>query len=102
MDPDSRQNQGEINRRTLKCFGVPVSDLLIAKKKAKFVRNEMKWKCTLCDYEEDEYNWLRVFGHIARKHKNEKFNDKEFLKEKQYTGRVSHFDGSILRKGEMV
>ena len=43
----------------------------------------MKWKCTLCDFSANEYNWLRVFGHITKAHKEtEKFDDKEYLKEK--------------------
>ena len=82
-DENDNEKKGIINRKAISGFGIPAKDLEMLKNKAEFSRDEMKWKCALCDFSADEYNWLRVFGHIGKTRKEtEKFDDKEYLKEK--------------------
>eukprot|EP00397_Hematodinium_sp_SG-2012_P068673 GEMP01112860.1.p1 GENE.GEMP01112860.1~~GEMP01112860.1.p1 ORF type:complete len:199 (+),score=3.20 GEMP01112860.1:33-629(+) len=77
----SHQDSGEIDRRTFHGFGIPKKQIKAFKEKAQYNIEDERWKCLICDFSANKFNWCRVFGHIASKHREtEKIDDSDYLR----------------------
>ena len=89
----NKSNEGKIDRRTMRGFGLPSEDMFMFKGKVMYGKIR-KWICLVCHFERNKYGWHQVFGHVASEHgyqsriKNNRWNipeDEQYKETKEAT-----------------
>jgi len=65
---DGITRNGHIDRRTLHGYGIHPGDIQLFRNKILFDRHTMTWKCMVCNYQRDTYEWKHVYGHVMATH----------------------------------
>jgi len=91
-------NDESLKRNSNRTFGLPKQDQLYNNGKVKYGCKLKLWKCTICNYQRNQFNRTQVMRHVDTKHGKKVIQTKELIKKRGMRIENEIFDEALQRE----